>query len=288
MKKKKKISKELKKISYRKRFFNKLRDPTLDFLRQLNDFESINIILMLLDEDQTTFKMITRQFLVYLVTLVEVFLKDLYILAVDIFNFKFEINNNLIEKKFKITDLQYIIQKDLTLGEIIAEFTNFQNLNNIKKVYSNLFGLDIFEELKKIELPEWVTELEIPSKFYFNLENMINLRHKIIHEKSADIKLSSEDLNSHVLHLTIFGLSISGLVYETFLTKIVKSKEKTGEESKKLLNFIEQSLKNQREELNNKKRIAKRYSLLLTPEYALKFAEINNFLTEFLNSDKPT
>ncbi|MDD3144754.1 MAG: hypothetical protein PHV23_01440 [Candidatus Gracilibacteria bacterium] len=114
----------------------------------------------------------------FLISSLEDFLKTFFIRYLNYSKISKLDNENKIDKRLSYNELIKISNGDLTLGELISEKYNFQNIKNINEAYKEFTGYkftDIINKKRKVE----------SGKFY-NLKNELNriieLRHTIIHE----------------------------------------------------------------------------------------------------------
>jgi len=114
---------------------------------------------------------------------------------------------------FSINDLKNI-KKDgaITTGKILAFETNFQRLDVINSLYSSLFVCDFFKEIEK-ELEKGMgNRIAKGTKLNWeDLSNMIEERHKIIHE-SYDFSGGIKKLKKYHGAILLFMMGASAVI----------------------------------------------------------------------------
>ena len=88
----------------------------------------------------------------------------------------------------------------ITKGEIIAEYCNFQNLDDVQKSFSFLFNFNFYEELKKYK---WIYDAgdsegftQLDKDFYIKLKRLIDLRHNFVHDINFNTTLSMNQIEN--------------------------------------------------------------------------------------------
>ncbi|MFH1248950.1 MAG: HEPN domain-containing protein [archaeon] len=165
-----------------------------------------------------------KQYVIMLVTCYETYTREM---------FKILINEELVaipkikkmkDVKFAIEEIEYIKKNNIELSELLAEYINFQNFEEVLEIFKN-FGLNkkIDESLnnrdgvmplpdsifknKKIDSETFVIEFfkqmtlhnKIDKEYLFHqIRLLLGIRHKIIH-KNIDITIEQEDLLTFTL-----------------------------------------------------------------------------------------
>ncbi|MFA5412527.1 MAG: hypothetical protein WC350_04245 [Candidatus Micrarchaeia archaeon] len=135
--------------------------------------------------------------LVFYVTSLEVFLKDLFI---GIVNNDSEIKKRLIEseskKKIDLISVESYANKKITFGELIAQDYNFQNLDSANAAYRSV-GIDLYKIINKelVINGEKINRIKV-------ISDILKMRHKIIHESFNYDKL---DRRSTEIYFTILN-----------------------------------------------------------------------------------
>jgi len=141
------------------------------------------------------------QFIVSTVTTLEVFLKDIVIKLINKYGFDYRPLAKKKGKNFDLMEIEYIIKKNITIGEVIAESCNFQNLDKIQETFSLLFGFNFFEELKKYKW--WFDKknkkegfFQVDPEFYANWNKLIIMRHNLVHDINFKKNLHMREINN--------------------------------------------------------------------------------------------
>ncbi len=180
---------------------------TLDFNKKqpnlpIKDYESFHHFI-------DTKIISTNTLIPFLISCFEAFLKDFFVTYVD--------TNKSIQEKFfnskeKLSprDLKDILNKNLSIGQLISNSYKFQNLDSSNAAYNNYLDFDLLKALGK--------KKKIRKKLY-RINNLIreilNFRHKIVHEAYLD-----SDLNDGVIELYVSCLEMAGkLIVENFLNE---------------------------------------------------------------------
>lgn len=209
-------------LDRRKNIIGKSKDPMDIFLEKWgNALELIDAI----NKNIKSNKLIQearRNYVINIVTGFEVFLKDTFVETIN--NHPELDTKQLVKKKvkkFSLDEVELIIKKNISKGEIIAEYINFQNLSDIETSYSLLFNFNFFEEFKKYK---WYYDEEDPNgfmqindDFYPNIKEIIQLRHNFVHDINFKKKLSMGEINEFHNEI-IFFISLFGFFIEDFFS----------------------------------------------------------------------
>ena len=129
-----------------------------------------------------------RQFIISLVTALEVYLGDLTIELIDKAQIKY--GKRIIEsasKKYDIIEIREILRNKITMGELICDQINFQNLEKIFGFLKNLFGTDMSKLLEKNKFI-YTNQRGNPFTIFLrrgfnkNLQRVIKMRHTFTHD----------------------------------------------------------------------------------------------------------
>lgn len=182
-----------------------------------------------------------KQYIVMLVACYETYLREMFKVIIDkklvplekILELK-----KLKEVKFTLEELEYIKYMNISLSELSAEYINFQNFEEIMKVFSIVnFKLEMKKRLenksdivpspeeiskvKKIDNQNFITEFfkqfSLHKKatneefIYHKIELLLELRHKIIH-KNIDIDIGQGDILDMTLAIYEFIMTLENIV----------------------------------------------------------------------------
>ncbi len=162
-----------------------------------------------------------RQYLVSMITAMEVYFKDTFILLIEKYKLDFR-NVAKQTKNFTLEEIEYIINNKCSMGEIIAEYFNFQNLDNINKAFSELLSINFFNKIKHYK--KYYTNgdfIQVYPNFYPLLKEWIELRHNFIHDINFNSKLTEDDMHKLDSHIIVF---ID--VIESYLDDIIYKRKK--------------------------------------------------------------
>jgi len=141
-----------------------------------------------------------KQYVIGLVTSFEVYLKDTLAYLIK----KNKINlSKLIEKKEKIFnffDVKQIIEKKISLSELIVYSYSFQNLEIIEEIFSRALGIrSLFQKLGEYKFfyneEDKRNYYKLPKNFIKDLENLFELRHSFVHEINFKKRMKMNELN---------------------------------------------------------------------------------------------
>lgn len=158
-----------------------------------NFYEKVEraVLLVNFSEDSNSRKIKSesrRQFIISLVTAMEVYLTDLITYLIDNENIKLE-KLNLPSHQFTISNIIQIQKSKITVGELISMYTNFQNLDDINQLLSKLFDVKFFDFLKTRTFTFQntsgkLTKIHPKQDYYKKLNIIIKNRHKFVHDLS--------------------------------------------------------------------------------------------------------
>ena len=162
-----------------------------------------------------------RQYIISMITALEVFLKDKFIELIDKNKLDYK-NVAKRTKKFTVEEIGIIIEKDMSMGEIIAEYFNFQNLDSIDNAFSDLFNCNFFNELKKYRWYYTGTQndeyIQIDGDFYPKLKHWIDLRHDFVHDINFQVNITDDNIHRLDSDFIVF-VEIINSVIENNLSK---------------------------------------------------------------------
>lgn len=193
-----------------------------------------------------------KQYLIMLVACYETYIREI---------FKILINEELVslpkikkmkDIKFTIEEIEYIKKNKIDLSELLAEYINFQNFEEVLEIFEN-FGLNkkIEESLnnkdgimplpdsvfknKKIDggnfLIEFFRQVTIHKKtmdkeyLFHKIKLLLSIRHKIIH-KNIDIAIGQEDLLEFTLTIYEVVMILDRFVQDLRNQKLEKESSK--------------------------------------------------------------
>ena len=208
-------------LERRKNKLGRSDKPIENFLTKWKIAQDLLIQIERLDKDTIPEKLKEegrRQYIISMITALEVFLKDRFIELINIRKLSYE-NVAKETKKFTMMEVSYILEQKLSVGEIIAEYFNFQNLDSINRAFGQILNLNFFEELKRFE---WKSKdegtLKINEDFYKVLYKWINLRHNLVHDINFDEYISIDSISDFDTYIVDFAHFVD-LFIEDLLSK---------------------------------------------------------------------
>ncbi len=126
-----------------------------------------------------------KQYIISLVTALEVYLKETFIRLINKKNLDVSKLSENIDRKFKFNEILFINKKNISVGELAASQFNFQNLNEIDKAFSNLWGIKFFIKLKNYKWYYGKHEkdfMQLTGEDYQYIKELLELRHNFTHD----------------------------------------------------------------------------------------------------------
>lgn len=207
-------------IKQRKNRRKRSRVPLTLFLEKYEDSEKLLDKIYQKISSRGLNQEARKQHIISLVTAFEVYIKETFVRLID--KEKLE-HSNLIKKewKFNFEEVQFIVEKRISPGELIASHYNFQKLENIEEAFSNLLNLKFLSELKKYTFyldDEKKDFIKLDENYYVKLQKLLDLRHDFTHDINFKdfIRLNDiRDLSSNLLTFVI----LTALFIEDYLDK---------------------------------------------------------------------
>lgn len=136
----------------------------------------------------------------FLVAIMETFFKTFIYRYIET---KAEAQNLIFKKKDKIpySVVKKLLSNEITISDIEIEEYSFQNLKSANNAFNKFLGLDLFKDFLSIKLTYEGEERELVSI----LSELIEKRHKIIHEAKLTQMLNKEKVEGYHLALKILG-----------------------------------------------------------------------------------
>ena len=213
---------KLKKIIDKREWYHTSK-PLNVFENRLKDMMNLQVSTISSNIPESSKNEAKKQYLVMLVTCYETYAREI---------FKIIIDDNLVpisklmkikkikDAKFTIEDIEFIKNKDIKLSELISEYINFQNFEELISAFSLInINKNVEEKLKSkddlMPLPDskllkksksggdvineffkqFVKHKKLfdKRKLYSQINLLLRARHKIIHN-NIDIKIEQEDV----------------------------------------------------------------------------------------------
>lgn len=136
---------------------------------------------------------------VFLVSILENFLRDLFIAYVEM---RPDLQDKIFEKTSKIDfqTLKALLEKEKSVVDVEADSYSFQNILSANRAYITYFQLNL------VEL--WSKRKKMAGKFYKIrdvVQELINLRHKIVHNAYLKHNFNKVEVNRYVNAIEIAG-----------------------------------------------------------------------------------
>lgn len=146
----------------------------------------------------------------FFVAIMETFLKTFihsYIITNE------EAQNQIFKKKEKLSygDVKKLLSREITIADIEIDEYSFQNFQSANKAFIKFLRIDLFEDI----LSEKISVEGKERKLVSVLSELIEKRHKIIHEAELTYLLDKERMENYYSALCLFG--------DTFI-KVLKEK----------------------------------------------------------------
>lgn len=168
-----------------------------------------------------------KQFIVSLVTAFEVYLTDVVLELIDTQKTEKSRLLKLVTKKYTLTDIDNILSQEITIGELICEERNFQNMESTFSFLDEVFEEDFKRSLEKNKFQYQSKDKKIYSismrrGFFRRLKLCLKLRHSFVHDVSFSKTPSFQDVGNYCI--LIMNLAICIDVKVDLLRGVASSK----------------------------------------------------------------
>ncbi len=171
-----------------------------------------------IDDNLITISYAKQQFIISMVSAIEHFFKDLLIDLID----EDLVDISELKDKYKLNDIIKLKKGNVSLGELVAKNYNFQNLNEINKIYSKILkskiNINFYDKLREIiKTPEYerdISYLRLTEDFYKIIRDVIEFRHKCIHDSELFFEIDLETLKKFSHEIQSFALATAWLLDE--------------------------------------------------------------------------
>ncbi len=181
--------------------------------------------------DSATVREALSQFVISDISAFEVYFKDVFC---EVFEFLKEDTEliqrcakaKLVDRTFTLDDLIIITNDKIKISEIILGCQNFQNLDNINKVFSVIVDEKIFDLLNnnnfyrgEPKFPEKLKKysMSIRSDWYPLMQEYLELRHTLIHDYTPRKKMNVERIFELHGNLEWFILAMDICIFFNFV-----------------------------------------------------------------------
>ena len=198
-----------------KRLMNQNVDEkfTTHIMIQIDRLQSLSDIMSKIENFTDSENIINnsrKNYLINLVSFFETWMRRLFIKMID----KYDLNSyrvaEQINRKIKFKDLIEISKTPIGMGELMAEFINFQNLSDIDKFFSAMFNENFLEQIK---LTENTGMKPLPDGYYKTIKKGLECRHEIVHNFINNIQISREFIKNFSNIITAFNMCAYGYCY---------------------------------------------------------------------------
>lgn len=129
---------------------------------------------------------------VHLVSVLETFLKDLFIAYIEMHP---DLQQKIFDRQSKVDyqTLRALLEEEKSLAEVEADYYTFQNLKSANLAYSTFLQINLFEI--------WDRKKKISKRFYKIrdvIEELLELRHKIVHAAYISPDFDKARINKYV------------------------------------------------------------------------------------------
>ncbi len=186
-------------------------------------------------ESQETVQALKNYVIINMVTIIEDTSKRLLKSLIDSNNFKVKNLFQRDELHIKLESLDVLKSNELTKGTIIASNFNFQNLNEINYVFSNLFKFNFYDTLLEFcNLPQiiesknaetYLMNKQLLLKNWDQLEEITEIRNKIVHNINYDVEYDENEILLLIDTVSAFLLEI---VFFTYIVEEFNTPNSTG------------------------------------------------------------
>jgi hypothetical protein len=193
-------------------------DNLFSYLESQNEYiihDSRDVLNLVLKntENKELIEIAKVNHIINLVRALENDLKYMFALFIDELNFPYEKIAEKISRKLEFSEILPLINQEIKMGELLTYFFNFQNLDEIQKLYSNLFQVpSFFEYMKKnigmdeiaksiISQIEQDADKESMRKYIYlddnlrrDLDELISIRHNYVHNTKKKVNLDMKKI----------------------------------------------------------------------------------------------
>lgn len=179
-----------------------------------NLYEKHSYPTIKIQENLTAIAYAKQLYIIAMVIGMEHFFKDLLI---DLINEEL-VDLSGLKDKFNLEDIIKLKKGNMNLGELIVKNYNFQNLDEINKIYSKILNVSFYEKLKEVvKTPEYerdISYLRLNENFYPLIHEVIEIRHKCIHDFNLFYDVDLEKLKKYSHQITSLALATGWLLEE--------------------------------------------------------------------------
>lgn len=181
-------------------------------------------------DDEILIREAKSQFIISTVAAFEVYFRDLFLVIFKLCTTDvLKRCKNILKNKFSLEDINYIHSNNIEISDFISSFINFQNLQNIEKVFSAFLEKSFFNSLKGREFKSRKSNgfpFKLENDYYLDLKNFIELRHLVVHDFDMNLEINDDDLDDYYSTLLLFITASDVLIHEDFIELHLKEEFK--------------------------------------------------------------
>lgn len=181
-------------------------------------------------KDEALFREAKSQFIISCITVFEVYFRDLFLVIFKLCTTDIlERCKNILKNKFSLEDIIYVYSNNIEISDFISSFINFQNLQNIEKVFSAFLEKSFFDSLKGREFKSRKSNgipFKLKDDYYLDLKNFIELRHLVVHDYDMNLEINDDDLDKYYSELLLFITASDVLIHQDFIEPHLKEEFK--------------------------------------------------------------
>ena len=185
-----------------------------------NLYEKYSYPIEKIKENLTAIAYAKQQYIIAMVSGMEHFFKDFLIDLID----EELVDLSRLKAKFYLEDIIKLKNGNMSLGKLIVKSYNFQNLDEINKIYSKILKESFYEKLKEaVKTPEYkrdISYLRLSENFYPEIHEVIEIRHKCIHDYNLFYNIDLEKLDKYSHQIHSLALATAWLLDEYFDIKL--------------------------------------------------------------------
>ena len=210
-------------LKYKKGFSNRKPKPLEVFVRSSEQFELLMTDLEIKQVSETSKTVVLKNSIINQVSLMEVYFKDMLMIVLNTLSDTVSegILNQLHPKKYRISEIIEMNRHSVSPYEMIVQDQNFQNLDNIERVYSKLLNKPFKSVVLKanyriVEISNKVIEFSIEE--LDRLKELIEYRHELVHNLEGNSSYTNNEIFEMILSLHRYVM-ISELILQDFINK---------------------------------------------------------------------
>jgi len=216
------------------------KDPFIAFINKISTLDNLFKMVHKKTKNKNIIQECRGQIVIGLVSALEVYFKDIALLLLENCHVH---EKDVMDKDMKVDliELREMINRKITLPELVLWQYDFSYLPDLQKFFSNGFKIDFMSELKKsafeidekkgfipIKIHKETKYDEFSDKyfyldkdFYRNIQDVLNVRNTLVHDFDPKFKLTKGEVEK-------FGSNIFGFVFfiDTFISNLCAQRKR--------------------------------------------------------------